>query len=221
MKKSIFRVGTAFLALGAAVLWLSCQRSSLSTTRRPATETVQADASNITRQNASQSSPQAGTNTLSEILPATVPDADEKDYELWKEAPEYKTFEDQITAILAAGEARGARAESSCCLTSNEVATLIAYMQSPHPRARVEALITAGLGLSDPAKSTLLPYVVNRLGDPFWRVRMWAANTLGRIGDDTTIPLLEPLLSDRPEVVRTAQRAISNLQQKNTGPKGG
>jgi HEAT repeat protein len=67
----------------------------------------------------------------------------------------------------------------------------------------------------------LLPYVVNRSGDPFWRVRMWAANTLGRIGDDSTIPLLESLLNDRPEVAKVAQRAISNLQQKDTVPKGG
>jgi hypothetical protein len=182
-------------------------------------ETVQADAGNATRQTASQSSPQAGTNTLSGILPATVPDADEKDYELWRKAPEYKPFEDQITAILAAGEARGARAEASCCLTSNEVAALIAYMQSPHPRARVEAVITAQDGRSDPARSALLPHVIRLLSDPFWRVRMWAAATLGEVGDKSMIPLLEPLLNDRPEVVRTTQRAISKLQQKDDVPK--
>jgi hypothetical protein len=129
------------------IVWCSWPLRSADADSAP--ETVQPGASNITGQSASRVSPQAEVGPPSGTSPATIADADEEDYDLWRNAPEYKPFEDQIMGILAAGEARGARGEASCCLTSNEVATLIAYMQSPHPRARVEALITAGLGLSE------------------------------------------------------------------------
>jgi hypothetical protein len=217
MKKFILRVGMAFLALGAAVLWLSCQRSSLSTTRRPATETVQADASNVTRQSASRVSPQAEAKPTSEEPPAEVPDADiEKEDALWKETPEYKAFEDELQRIFDTAEARGANSP----FTSNEVAALITYMQNPHPRARGEAVALA-MGSSESAKPMVLPYVLSLLSDPVWRVRRQAASTLGEIGDKSMIPYLEPLLNDRPEVARPTQRAISRLQQKDTSPKGG
>ena len=120
-----------------------------------------------------------------ELPPATIPDADEKDYKLWTNTPEYKTFEDENQRIMVAIEARGAQGERPDTYdTSNEVAFLVTNMQSPHPRARVEAVVTAGgTWPSDPARYIFLPHVVSLLSDPFWRVRLFAASTLGIIGD--------------------------------------
>jgi len=139
----------------------------------------------------------------------------EEDDKLWKVAPEYKAFHDELTQVLNSLEARQAQGEGAdSCMGSNEVAFLIAYMQNPHPRARAEAVVAAGgIWRSDPAKATLLPHVTSLLSDPVWQVRMWAANTLGEIGDKDMIPHLKPLLQDRPEVARTTQRAINRLEQ--------
>jgi hypothetical protein len=151
--------------------------------------------------------------------PATISDADiEKEDALWKETPEYKAVEDDIERIYDAAGARQARGEG-IYLSSNEVTAVIAFMRNPYFRARAKAVIAAAIGTSEPARSMLLPYVVSLLSDPVWRVRRMAADTLGEIGDRSMILLLEPLLNDRPEVVRTAQRAISKLQQKDTAPK--
>jgi hypothetical protein len=223
MKKRILAAGVMFLALAATALWLSCQRSSLSTTRQPAVETKQPGASNVTKQSASRISPQTEVKPTSGKLPAAIPDDDEKDDELWRSTREYKAFEDELARFLAAAEARQAQSEhAEAYLTSNEVTFVVTHMQSPHYYARWKAVIAAGgIWNSDPARSTLLPYVVSLLSDPVLRVRRMAADTLGEIGDKSMIPYLEPLLNDRPEVAKLAQRAISTLQQKDTGPKDG
>lgn len=192
------RLGNA-LVVGLAIWW-------------PAAVTVQADVSNVTKQSAPVISPQAEVKPPSGKLPTAVSDADiEKEDALWKETPEYVAFKEKLQPIINA-------AETHPYFTSNEVAVLITYMQNPHPRARGEAVALA-MGSSDPDKPIVLPYVLSLLSDPVWRVRRAAANTLGEIGDNSMIPYLEPLLNDRPEVAKVAQRVISTLQQKETVPK--
>ncbi len=146
------------------------------------------------------------------MAPATTSDSEiEKEDELWQKTSEYKAFKEKLQPIIAA-------AETHAYFASNEVAVLITYMENPHPRARGEAVALA-MGSSDPDRPIVLPYVLSLLSDPVWRVRRAAANTLGEIGDKDLIPYLEPLLNDRPEVAKVAQRAISKLHQKSTVPK--
>lgn len=210
MKKCILWAVVVLLGVLATTLWLSCRRSSPPTTRQPAAETKQTGASTVPEQTASRISPQAEVKPLPEKPPATpdadIPEADRKDDGLWRRTPEYEAFEAELQRIIAAADTRA-------YLTSNEVAFVITYMQSPHYYARWKAVIFAA-ACSDPDKPIVLPYVLSLLSDPVWKVRMWAAYTLGDIGDKGMIPYLEPLLNDRPEVAKAAQRTISKLQQK-------
>lgn len=239
MKKSILWVGTAFLALTATAPWLSCQRSP-PTARRPAVEIEQPGASNVPEQTPSRISsqpsakppPEKLSTTISDAdeislrrqralfaMPhGTIPDADRKDDELWRKTPEAKAVWDEILEILAAAEARETRGENPS-LTTNEAAVVITYMQSPHYFARWKAVIAAQRASSDPARSMMLPYVISLLSDPVYPVRLWAASTLGDIGDKAMVPYLDPLLHDLPDVASSAQNAISKLQQKDTVPK--
>jgi hypothetical protein len=240
MKKRILWAGLVLVGIAAAVLWLNRQRSSPPTAPQPVAEARQPSATNITTQTASGISTQAELDPSSEKPPPAtsgvdeislsrqralsaiprgpIPDADRKDDELWRKTPEATAVWDEIVGILVAAEARETRGENPS-LTTNEVEILIAYMQSPHYFVRWKAVIGAGRGFSDPAKSMLLPHVISLLSDPVYIVRFWAADTLGAIGDTGMIPYLEPLLNDHPEVAGVAQRAISKLQQKETVPK--
>ena len=138
--------------------------------------------------------------------------AEWEDHVRWWKSPEKQAFGDEIMGLEKRAEARGS-------LTTNEAATLIAYMQNPRYDMRNLACLAASLGRTDPAKSMLMPYVLNLLKDRTVYVRMTAARTLGIIGDKTDIPHLEPLLNDKSEyVVKNARQAISKLQQTNAVP---
>ena len=199
MKRIILGAGVVLLALVIIAFWMSCGRR------------------NVTKQTASRISPQAEVNPQSGVPSATIPDADKKDYELWRKTPEYKTFEDENQRIFAAAEARGAQGErADAYFTSNEVAFLITYMQSPHPRARVEAVITAGgMWRSDPAKSVLLPHVISLLLVPVLQSTSLCRRYPGEIGDKSTIPYLGPLLDDHNLGVAAYRLgAIKKLEQR-------
>ena len=138
--------------------------------------------------------------------------AEWEDHVRWWKSPEKQAFFDEIIGLEKRAEARGS-------LTTNEAATLIAYMQNPRYDMRNGACVAASLGRTDPAKSMLMPYVLNLLKDRTVYVRMSAAITLGNIGDKTDIPQLEPLLNDTSEyVVKNARRAIAKLQQTDAVP---
>jgi hypothetical protein len=204
----------------ATILWLRFQRVSSPTGQERVSVTKQATA--INSMTNGDLPPHGAAKPSFGKPPAIIAADDEEDDKLWKTTPEYKTFEDEFTALFTTGEARQvARGEhQDGYLTSNEVAFVITNMQSPHYNARRKAVIFAGgIWGSDPARSTLLPYVVSLLSDPVWLVRMWAADTLGVIGDGDSIRYLEPLLNDTPKVAVFAQRAISKLQQKENPPK--
>jgi len=217
MKRCILGNGLVSITLTAAMLSLSCQRS-LPAPRQPAGEIGQSGASNAATRSIPLIPPTAEVKPVFIQVPTPSSDAEiEKEDTLWKDTPEYKAVEDDIERIYDAAGARQARGEGTY-LSSNETATVIVLMQNPYFRARAKAVIAAAIGTSEPARSTLLPHVIGLLSDPVWRVRRMAADTLGEIGDRSMIPLLEPLLSDRPEVAKLAQRAISKIEQRNPTP---
>jgi hypothetical protein len=138
--------------------------------------------------------------------------AEWEDHVRWWKSPEKQAFGDEMIGLEKRAEARGS-------LTTNEAATLIAYMQNPRYDMRNLACLAASLGRTDPAKSMLMPSVLNLLNDRTAIVRMAAARTLGIIGDKTDVPHLEPLLNDKSEyVVKNARQAISKLQQTEAVP---
>ncbi len=142
-----------------------------------------------------------------------MPDADWRDEKLWEQTPEYKAVTDEIERISKAGDAWDN-------LTSNEVEVLILNMHNPHYFARMMAVTAAGGDkYSASVKHELLPHVIGLLSDPVSHVRLWAADTLGRVGDKSVIPYLYPLLNDDRQVVRdAAQKAIHRLQGKEVVP---
>ena len=160
----------------------------------------------ITRQTAArakQSAPLSG-----------IPDADWRDRNKWRSTPEYKTVMDELFGIAQAADARGGP-------TADETEVLINYMYSPHYDARVTAAIVAGSARFDPARSVLIPHVLGLLSDPVSEVRLWAASSLGSMGDKSMIPFLNPLLNDpSPPVVHVTQRAISRLQSQKENVPG-
>ena len=195
MKKCVLRISVVLLALVATVVWLGCGRR------------------NVTKQTASRISSQPG-NKLSFPMPPVstnpdIPDADRKDDVLWRKTPEAQASWNEIMGTITAVEAGGKP------LTINQAEALIAYMQSPHYFARWKAVIAAGTARSGPAKSMLLPYVINLLTDPVPIVRLYAADALSFIGDKSTIPALKTLLDDQdPGVARVALESIKRLEQR-------
>ena len=139
-----------------------------------------------------------------------IPDADLK---LAKEARPDKALKAEIFKILHAVEARGGP-------TADEAEVLINYMHSPYYGVRRVGALIAGYARFEPARSVLLPHVVGLLSDRASVVRLFAADSLGKMGDKSVIPSLKPLLKDPiPLVARAAQVAISKLQnQKETVP---
>jgi hypothetical protein len=135
--------------------------------------------------------------------------ADWKDHEMWKRTSECRAVMDELNRIAKAADARG-------YLTSNEVESLIAYMRSPHFAARSIAVTVAEAGRSEPARSLLMPHVLNLLADPVPLVRLSAAFALGEMGDKTAIPYLKPLLSDRPLIAKRAAEAIDKLERQKS-----
>ena len=142
---------------------------------------------------------------------AGIPDADWKDEKSWKSTPEYKTVMDELIGMAQDVDAQRGP-------TAGEAAVLIQDMHSPHYKTREMAAIVAGSASSDPARSVLISHVLSLLSDPVSLVRMSAANSLGRMGDKSVIPYLEPLLKDRPAVAKIAQQAILKLQEEGTVP---
>ena len=140
---------------------------------------------------------------------AGIPAADQKDDELWRKTPEAQAAWNEIKWTIRAVEFDGKP------LTTNQAAVLIDYMQSPHYFVRWKAVIAAQLGRSDATKSMLLPHVIGLLSDPVYIVRMYAADALGKIGDKSMIPFLEPLLDDHnPDVATVALESIKRLEQR-------
>ncbi len=143
---------------------------------------------------------------------AGIPETDWKDDKVWRGKAKCKAVERELIVIVNAAEARGGP-------TPDETETVIEYMHSPHYDTRETALIVAGAARSDPARAVLLPHVLGLLSDPVWTVRLWAAWSLGKMGDKSVIPYLEPLLKDRPAVAKVAQKAILKLQGEETAPE--
>ena len=144
---------------------------------------------------------------------AGTPDADWRDEKLWEQTPEFEIVTNELYRIALAGDAWDN-------LTSDEVETLIVNMHSPHYEARIMAVIAAQGPYPDPVRSRLIPHVLGLLSDPVSGVRLFAANSLGHLGDKSVVPYLKPLLKDpSPTVARVARRTISRLQsQKETVP---
>jgi hypothetical protein len=142
-----------------------------------------------------------------------IPDADWKDELAWEKTPEYQTTQAELRKIDAAIHERG-------FLTADEAEALINYMHSPHYGVRVPGAAMAGYARFEPARSVLLPYVLGLLSNRVSAVRLWAANSLGKMGDKSVTPSLIPLLKDPiPLVAKAAQEAISKLEsRKETVP---
>ncbi len=173
--------------------------------RQGAGQTRQADTGNVVTQGVPDIASHGEAASHSSEA-AGIPAVDWEDHLHWKGSPEYKALSDELEGIEKSAEARGS-------LTTNEARVIIGYLQSPHFDARNMALIAAVVGKEDPARSMLMPYVVNLLTDRVSLVRMWAARTLGMIGQKSDIHYLEPLLNDKSEhVVNHVRIAISKLQ---------
>jgi hypothetical protein len=144
---------------------------------------------------------------------AGIPGADKKNYVAYKKTREFQAEQAKMMKIYAAVEARGGP-------TADEAEAVINYMRSPYYGIRRIGAVIAGYAHFEPARSVLLPHVVGLLSDRASVVRLWATDSLGRMGDKSVIPSLQPLLKDPiPLVARAAQEAISKLQnQKETVP---
>jgi HEAT repeat protein len=202
MKKRMLLLVVASMALVAAGILIVHRRQS-------AGQAGQANTGNVTTQAVSEAAPQEEAAPESpDAAGSGIPTADWEDYKRSKDTSEYKATFSELVELEKRAEARGN-------LTTNEAATLIAYMQSPHYNVRSAALIGAALGHADPAKSMVMPYVVKLLHDRVSLTRMWAAHAMGILGDKADIPYLEPLVNDKSEhVAKHARMAISKLQQK-------
>jgi len=76
--------------------------------------------------------------------------------------------------------------------------------------AAAEALAALGLAA--------LPALLSALGDDDPRLRMWAAYTLGVLGDPGAIPALIPALDDSdPGVVRWVADALRRIRDRSGG----
>ncbi len=145
-----------------------------------------------------------------------VPDADERDDDAYAKMPESKTEMAKIMKIYRAVEAR--RYEGP---TADEAVVVINCMHSPYYTVRKAGAVIAGYARSDPARSVLLPHVVGLLSDRVSVVRLFAAFTLGNMGDKSVIFSLKLLLKDPiPLVTRAAQEAISKLQNQKEAVTG-
>mgnify|MGYP001094222702 CR=1 FL=1 len=93
-------------------------------------------------------------------------------------------------------------------MDDNTIANLISVLrngQSTERMAAAEAIAAIG--------SAAIPALTVMLGDPEPRLRMWAAYTLGMLGDTETIPILIKALDDTdPSVAKWASAALHRIQ---------
>jgi len=153
--------------------------------------------------------------TSNSLHNTAIPEADRLDDWIWRRSAEATNVWNEIAiGIIKVGAERATATGKSVPRTSNEAAVLVRHMQSPHYYARYWAVIASMSASTEPGRSMVLPYVTGLLTDRVYRVRRNAADTLGWIGDTSSIPYLEPLLMDRGDVSNAAREAILMLQKK-------
>jgi HEAT repeat protein len=207
MKKPLLVSILALTAVAAVVTLLIHRQASPAIALQDTRRLRQADADDGATQSVSVSTSQQEAPSHSSDSGLSA--AEWEDHVRWWKGPEWQAVSGEIVDLEKRAEARGS-------LTTNEVATLIAYMHNPRYDVRNWALLAAAIGRGEPAKSMLLPHVVSLLQDRAIVVRMSAARAMGVIGDKADIPYLEPLMNDKSEyVVESTQEAISKLQQKD------
>jgi HEAT repeat protein len=138
-----------------------------------------------------------------------TPEAAWRDEQLWERTSDYRITMKMLRDILANGDALHN-------LTDQEVDVLIANMRSPYYEARTTAVIGCGDDQYPKAvKAKLLPHILTLLHDPDSGVRMFAASSLGRMGDKSVIPPLQAMKNDsRPVVASVAREAVAKLEEK-------
>ncbi|MFN2237608.1 MAG: HEAT repeat domain-containing protein, partial [Anaerolineales bacterium] len=90
-------------------------------------------------------------------------------------------------------------------VTKKSLKEYIIDLDNPDPRIKVMAL--KKLGKAGPAASYAIPRIVPLLSDDAWKVRAWAARSLGYIGpqtDEIVLHLMNALDDEMSTVRRTA-----------------